>query len=194
MEDRALAPGKKNAARLKAWIVFVDESGFSQRPPIRATWAPKGHTPLVTEPFNWERLSGIGAVRTTPQGDRCRWFLAVHEGSITQPHLIRFLRALKHHCRKPVIVVWDHLWQHHGRLVAAALRSHRAWLRVEWLPSYAPELNPVEPFWDYLDDTAFANTPSDDLAGLRQRAYRGRGRLERSPDGGQGFLRHTGLF
>jgi len=64
----ALAPGKKNAQRLKAWLCFVDESGFSQHPPIRATWAPRGQTPCLVEPFNWERVSGIGAVLASPDG------------------------------------------------------------------------------------------------------------------------------
>lgn len=33
-------PRLKDAARLKAWIVFEDERGFSQRPPIWSTRAP----------------------------------------------------------------------------------------------------------------------------------------------------------
>ena len=40
-----MAPGKKNARRRKAWIFFQDESGVSQRPSIRRTWAPRGETP-----------------------------------------------------------------------------------------------------------------------------------------------------
>lgn len=43
--DREMAGGKKNARRGKAWILFQDESGVSQRPSVRRTWAPKGETP-----------------------------------------------------------------------------------------------------------------------------------------------------
>jgi len=67
---------------MKAWLVFMDESAFSQRPPIRATWAPRGRTPRLVEPFNWEKLSGIGAVLTSPDGRRLRWLLALHQGSV----------------------------------------------------------------------------------------------------------------
>jgi len=190
----SLAPCKKNALRLKAWLVFLDESGFSQRPPIRATWAPRGHTPVIREPFNWKRLSGIGAVLTTPVGQRLRWFLAIHPGGIRAPHVVRFLQALSRHRRKPVVLLWDRLPAHRSGLVQRAVRSHRSWLRIEWLPAYAPELNPVEPFWDHLDDTVLANTPADDLSRLRQRVHRGLRHVRRHPSVGRGFLRYTGLF
>src|SRR5437016_8918802 len=36
-----MASGKKNARRRKASIFFEDESGVSQRPSVRRTWAPK---------------------------------------------------------------------------------------------------------------------------------------------------------
>jgi len=42
-----MAPGKKNASRLGAHLVFVDESGFLLIPSVRRTWAPTGKTPLL---------------------------------------------------------------------------------------------------------------------------------------------------
>ena len=42
---RAVAGGKKNARRQRAWLVFEDESGVSQQPVVRRTWAPRGQTP-----------------------------------------------------------------------------------------------------------------------------------------------------
>ena len=45
---------------MNAGLVFLGESAFSPRPPIRATGAPRGETPRVVEPFNWEKLSEIG--------------------------------------------------------------------------------------------------------------------------------------
>jgi transposase len=172
----------------------VDESGFSQRPPIRATWAPRGATPIVRESFNWERLSGIGAVLTDAAARRLRWFLTVHRGAIKTPHLVRFLNGLSRRRRKPVILLWDRLPGHRSRAVRAALERHGSWLTVEWLPAYAPELNPVEPFWDHLDDTQLANTPADDLAALRRRVRAGARRVAARPDTGRGFLRYTKLF
>jgi transposase len=174
--------------------VFLDESGFSQRPPVRATWAPRGQTPLLQEPFNWQRLSGIGAVLTTPDGRRLRWLLALHPGSVRSAQVVRFVKALRRHRRRPVILLWDGLPAHRSAPVRRMLQEQQAWLQVEPLPAYAPELNPVEPFWDYLDDTVLANTPVEDLDRLRRRVHRGLARVRHRPAVGRGFLKYTGLF
>lgn len=190
----ALAAGKKNARRRKAWIAFADESGFSQRPPIRATWAPRGHTPRLIEPFNWSSLTALGTLLTTPDGKRLRWLLSIRCGSIRSAQVVQFLGALKRHRRRPVLLVWDRLPAHRSRRVQQVLRQQRRWLRVEWLPAYAPELNPIEQLWAYLDATALANTSVEDLARLRRRVHGGVARLRQHPSLGRGFLRHTGLL
>ena len=48
-----------------------------------------------------------------------------------------------------------------------ASHSKRAWLTVEPLPGYAPELNPVEQVWGNVKGGELANVCADDLAGLR---------------------------
>ena len=190
----ALAAGKKNAQRRQAWIAFADESGFSQRPPIRATWAPRGQTPRLVEPFNWSSLTALGTLLPTPDGKRLRWLLAIRRGSIRSAQVVRFLKNLKRHRRRPVILVWDRLSAHRSRIVQQGLRHERRWLGVEWLPAYAPELNPVEQLWAYLDATVLANTLAEDLDRLRHRVHGGVARLRHHPNLGRGFLRHTGLF
>ena len=172
----------------------MDESGFSQRPPIRATWAPRGQTPCLVEPFNWERLSGIGALLARADGRRTRWLLALHRGGIGSGHIVRFLDGLQRHRRRPVILLWDGLPAHRSRVTAQALARHRRWLHREPLPAYAPELNPVEQLWAHLDATALANTPADDLDRLRARVRHGLNRVHRHPRLGRAFLRHAGLF
>ena len=172
----------------------MDESAFSQRPPIRATWAPRGQTPRLVEPFNWQRLSGIGAVLSKPNGQRPRWLLALHRGSIRSAQLIRFLNALKRHRRRPVILLWDGLPAHRSRRTREAIDQHRSWLTVEPLPAYVPELNPVEQLWAHLDATALANTAVEDLGRLRRRVRRGVQCLQHRQQVSRGFLRHTGLF
>src|SRR5206468_4332736 len=58
VERHAVARGKKNARRQRAWLVFEDESGVSQLPVVRRTWAPRGQTPVLTHTGgSWQRLS-----------------------------------------------------------------------------------------------------------------------------------------
>ena len=120
---------------MNAWLAFVDESAFSQRPPIRATGAPRGQTPQLVEPFNWERLSGIGAVLTKPSGRCPRWLLALHRGTIRSAPMVRLLNALRSHRRRPVILLWDGWPAHRSGITPQALREHRGWLTVEPLPA-----------------------------------------------------------
>ena len=72
--DPTMAGGKKNARRRKAWILFQDESGVSQRPSIRRTWAPKGQTPVLIHAFNWSKMSVCAAIGYCWDGRRSRLF------------------------------------------------------------------------------------------------------------------------
>src|SRR5205823_1970411 len=47
---------------------------------------------------------------------------------------------------RPVVLVLDDGPIHTGKAATAALAA-RPWLRVEWLPKYAPELNDIERSW-----------------------------------------------
>ena len=58
-------------------------------------------------------------------------------------------------------------------MVEQTLAGQKAWSRVEWLPADAPELNPVELLRNYLDTTAPASTPGEDLALLGLRPHWG---------------------
>src|SRR5439155_24148322 len=60
-----LASAKKNAARQGRLIVFIDESGVSERPTRARTWAVKGETPVVQFHFNWHQLSLIAGMHFT---------------------------------------------------------------------------------------------------------------------------------
>jgi hypothetical protein len=57
VEAEALAEVKKKAENEGRTIVFIDESGLSQRPHRCRTWAPRGPTPVLQYHFNWKMLS-----------------------------------------------------------------------------------------------------------------------------------------
>jgi hypothetical protein len=154
VEDAPVGTGKKNARRQRAWIVFEDESGVSQQPVVRRTWAPRGETPiLIHTGGNWKRLSIAGALAFRWDGRRTRFFFQTRAGSYSDVALIAFLRDLKRHFpRGRVLLIWDGLSGHTSRLMAAYLARQRAWLTVERLPGYAPDLNPIEQLWGQRQD------------------------------------------
>ena len=152
VEDAAVGAAKKNARRRHAWLVFEDESGLSQQPVVRRTWAPRGETPILTHVGgHWNRLSIAGALAFRWDGRRSRFFFQTRPGTYKAVGLISFLRQLKRHFRdRRVILIWDGLSAHKSDVMRAYLARQRGWLTVERLPGYAPELNPVEQVWGNL--------------------------------------------
>src|SRR2546429_8968988 len=76
----------------------------------------------------------------------------------------------------------------------AYLRQQRRWLRVEKLPGYAPDLNPVEPLWGNLKGQELANRCADDLAEAGTAVRSGMARGRRLPELPFFFLKYSGLF
>jgi hypothetical protein len=62
VEEASVAGSKKNAEKEGRTIVFVDESGLSERPYRVRTWAPKGETPVLQYHFHWNNLSAIAGI------------------------------------------------------------------------------------------------------------------------------------
>jgi hypothetical protein len=143
--SRPTGPGStKNARRRGAWIVFLDESGVGFTPPVRRTWAPRGHTPILRHyQRHWTRLSIAGMCCYRPDGTGARLAVHLQPGSYNDQVLIGVLGQLRRflHGQK-VTLLWDGLPSHRSRVMQAFIASQRGWLVVERLPGYAPELKP----------------------------------------------------
>ena len=153
------APGRplKKARREGRLIVFVDESGISERPTRVRTWAPRGQTPIIQFHFNWNHVSVIAGLTRT----NCLFRL--HEGSIKKEEIVELLKALKAHLKQPLLVIWDGLKAHRSRLVREYLDSLDGHIQIAFLPPYAPDMNPVEYLWAWLKRHALANYCPNDL-------------------------------
>src|SRR5499427_1963375 len=84
----ALATPGKRARRQHALIVFEDESGISLLPSVRASWSPRGHTPVLRHPFNWKRLSLAAALAYEPDGSNAHLVFDLRPGAYNDELLI----------------------------------------------------------------------------------------------------------
>jgi hypothetical protein len=155
---RGLAARQKKAAAEGAHLVLIDEAGLFLNPLVRRTWAPAGCTPVLQ---SWgrhrDKVSVIGAVTVSPAARRLGFYFATDPADFFNAgRVVGFLRDLLRHLRGRVIVVWDGGSNHKGPLVRAFLRRNRR-LRLERLPAYAPDLNPVEAVWSWLKYGRLAN-------------------------------------
>jgi len=160
-----LAENQKKGRRRQAVIVFLDETGFLLQPLNRRTWAPRGETPIQYASARHDRLSVIGAVTLSPQRHRISTYWQFYENNVVATDVVAFLRSLHRQQRRELIVVLDR-FNVHRKAIRLLEESGATWLCAEWLPAYAPDLNPVEALWSCTKYGDLANFTPDNLDDL----------------------------
>jgi transposase len=82
--------------------------------------------------------------------------------------VVRFLQHLLRHLPGKLLLIWDGAPIHRGHAVKEFLRSEGQRIWLERLPSYAPELNPVEGIWHYVKHRELGAVCCYDQDELRQ--------------------------
>ena len=112
------------------------------------------------------KVSVIGAVTVSPAARHLGFYFATAvDGYFSAERVVAFLRDVLRHLRGKVVVVWDGGGNHKGPVIRAFLRRNKR-LRLERLPAYCPDLNPVEAVWSWLKWGRLANFVPDDLGEL----------------------------
>lgn len=123
-------------------LVFIDESFCKTGMRREFGWSLRGSRVVGTRPFrSWKTVSLIGAIRL---GSKPK--LMTHPGSVDGPTFLRFVRTrLVPWLRRGDVVVMDNLNMHKMRAVREAIEAAGA--VPVYLPTYSPELNPIELLW-----------------------------------------------
>lgn len=166
-----LARALKKGASAKAHVVLIDETGLQLSPLRRRSWAKRGCRPVLRQLAGTrKKVSAIAALTLSPKSLRRNlYFQTLVDGTFDSARVAAFLRDLLKHLRGKVIVVWDNGPMHKGPAVRELLRRHPR-LALEWLPPYAPDLNPVEALWSHLKYGHCANLIPRDLSHLDDEA------------------------
>jgi transposase len=196
LENSTLAGTKKNAARQRAWIFFQDETGFTQQPSVRRTWAPRGETPILKSRGNhWTRTSVAAALGFRWDGKKTRLLARTKPDSFNAESLIAFLKDLKRFVKgDKVILVWDRLPAHRSKVMKQFLSQQQHWIQIEWLPAYAPDLNPTEGVWNNIKGRELANFCADQIKESNDAFRNGLRRVAHTVQLPFSFLHHAGLF
>jgi transposase len=173
--------------------VFADESGVSTRPPLRTTWAPRGHTPRLFTPGRRRWLSLAGFICYHPARSSVLVHYTQRRKAFDTDGLIDALRGLRRFLMAPVVLVWDNLGAHHSAGMRCFLATQSRWLRVYALPSYAYDLNPADGVWGNLKTVDLANRVNTDLDDVERAVARGMRRIRHRPDLLWHFLTRCGL-
>lgn len=143
--------------------MLIDETGLFLTPLVRRSWSKIGHTPVLeVDGGHRDKVSVIAGVSVSPTARRLGLYFATEpDGFYTSDKVVGFLRGLLKHLRGHVVVVWDRGPNHRGAAVREFLTRNRR-LRLEMLPPWAPEWNPVEAVWSWLKGGELANFVPED--------------------------------
>jgi putative transposase len=134
-------------------------------PVSHSTWGMRGQTPIVRYSFSRDKFSAIGAIALEYGSESVRSYFRIYSHNICSGQIIKFLDHLLFIIHGPIVLVWDNGTTHKSKIVKEFIAKHRR-LFVEELPSYAPELNPVENIWSqtkYHDLGNFCPSSTDHL-------------------------------
>jgi transposase len=137
--------------------------------------------------FNWKLLSAAAGMTWW------NFYFRLYPATIRAPQVVDFLSHLLRHLPGKLLILWDRLSQHKARLTQAFIGAQRGRVVTEYLPSYAPELNPVEYLWGYWKKRELPNFCPRDYGQLSYQARRALRRMRRRPVLIRAFWKHAQL-
>jgi transposase len=125
--------------------VFLDECGVLTNMARRYGRSPCGQRARASVPFgHWKRLSVLGAIGM----DAIIAAMSVEaatDGAIFAAYLEQVLLPALRRCKPDAVLIMDNLRAHKTAQVQAVLDG--SGFAYRYLPSYSPDLNPIEPGW-----------------------------------------------
>lgn len=165
-------------------LVFLDESGANLSMGRTHAWIPRGTEQVEGRPMNWgTNLTMIGAVRLSGWVTLSTMFKTTNRE--------RFLdwvrRRLAPKLRPGDVVVLDNAQAHKGAQIEGVINARGA--RLEFLPPYSPDFNPIERCWGLAKKEIRRIAPRS-ATSLRKAAHAARYRVR--PHHCHAFFSHAG--
>lgn len=134
---------RAKADQVEATVYFADEAAVRSDHHAGTTWAPIGSTPVVARTGTRHTANMISAIE--PRGSI---HFTVFTGQADAQFFIDFCQQLLHDDGGRVFLVVDKSPIHTARKVTDFVESTYGRLRLFFLPSYSPQLNPDELVWN----------------------------------------------
>jgi hypothetical protein len=170
-------------------LFLVDESGFYLLPSVVRTYAPKAMTPVLRARLSRDHLSVMAGM--TPDG---RVYTLTRQRSLDGMHSVEFLAHLLTVAAARALVIWDGSPIHRRTEVKQFVLNSQGAMRIESLPSYAPDLNPWdEGGWHHLKNIEMANLICHDVEELHYEFHLAVARLRQKRHLVRSFFVQAGL-
>src|SRR5215203_605065 len=188
MASGSLAGAEKKARQEGAIIVLIDEAGFYLLPGLVRTYAPRGQTPVLKSFLTYDHLSVMSGITMAGQ-----LYTLVRDRALNSTDSVRFLKHLRREIKGKLRVIWDGSPIHRKEVRRFMAEGGAKHIGLEWLPAYAPDLNPAEGVWQQLKNVELRNVTCQNLAQLRLELGLAIMRLRNKPHLVRSFFAAAGL-
>jgi transposase len=165
-------------------LVFVDESGANTQMTRRYGRSPIGQRLACPVPHgHYQTTTLIAAVRL--QGTQAPWLFG---GAMDGELFLAWVKQGLAPClQRDDVVIMDNLATH--KVVGVREAIEGAGARLEYLPPYSPDFNPIEPLWSKVKQTLKSRAPRNERQLLKaaRTAF-----AAITPTDCQGFFLHAG--
>jgi transposase len=127
------------AAKEKAVILWLDQTGLRSDSSVGKGWAPVGQTPVVPKTGKRFGVNVMAAI-----SNKGELYFTCYRGSFTGPVFLAYLKRLVRQIDRKIHLIVDRHPVHRRVSVRDWLTENVAQIEMHLLPGYAPELNPVE--------------------------------------------------
>ena len=148
---------------------FMDECHFQQHGTRLAAWFPQEEKDPVTKHAPVRNKVGIvGAVRASDGT-----LVTCEQDKFNAQTIEAFLtRLVEYRDRdKTMVVILDNARFHHAKALSEWLKQYSQHFRLDFLPPYSPELNPIERVWKLIRRLCTHNQYFERLDNLRQSVF-----------------------
>lgn len=147
-------------------LLFGDSAVASLLPTITRCWTRIGQQRTIATPgVKAEKVWDWGAVDVVT--GQTVHLLHPRRNNVGIRRLLAAISRqyqLADHPERQVILVLDNDKAHKAKVVQRLLVKHNHRIRIEWLPTYSPELNPQEDIWQHMRRRVTHNYYFEDMS------------------------------
>lgn len=144
-------------------VFYVDEADIDLNPRIGATWMRRGQQALVLTPG--QNVKYYVAAALNARTGAVVWVHGPRKNSELFTSLLHAVHARYKKCRR-IHLILDNYVIHKSRQTLNALENLNGRVRLQFLPPYSPEANPIERLWKQLHDNVTRNHRFPDMMSL----------------------------
>lgn len=130
------------------WRIFYqDEVGFQTNGTLAATWGVKGKKNEIKNYGRHGRMNLIGAFELGTG----KFYGVLTSFSVNAMRFRRFICHLKREMRTDkILLICDNARFHKAKWFTEWTLKQAEWLKLEFLPAYSPDFNPIERLWKWI--------------------------------------------